>query len=84
MTGAFEVNGENENGERNVDLCAERKMDTTLQHLLPLQRYTTQVDIECALRDNVKLRSVIDFILVKGNMLRDVHEDCQGYGWSNV
>lgn len=45
MTGAFGVDGENENGERIVDFCAEREM-CVFQHRV-IHKYT-----QSALRDN--------------------------------
>ena len=72
ITGAFGVPGENENGRRVVEFCAERGMcvgNTYFEHK-SLHKYTRVAMGQ----DGVQVKSMIDLVLVKKDMLRLVQD----------
>ena len=69
ITGKFGVPGVNENGERVVDFCADRGMciaNTHFRHKA-IHKYTWR-----GKRGGTECRSLIDLVLVKKDMLRDI------------
>lgn len=69
ITGAFGVPEMNENGERVVDFCAERELsvaNTYFQHK-NIHKYTWSVR-----RGENECKSLIDLVLVKKEMMRDI------------
>ena len=72
ITGAFEVPGKNENGRRVVDFCGERSLcvgNTYFEHK-NLHKYTRVARGQ----DEVEVKSMIDLLLVKRDMLCFVHD----------
>ena len=64
ITGDFEVPGENENGRRLVEFCAERGKDKNLHKCTRVARS----------QDGVEVKIMIDLILVKKDMLHFVQD----------
>ena len=66
LTGAFGVPGENDNGRRKVEFCTERGL--CREHIL-----STEVCISTRMargQDVVEIKTMIDVVLVKRNMLQ--------------
>ena len=72
ITGAFEVLGENDNGKRVVEFCVERGLcvgSTYFEHR-SLHMYTRVARSQ----DGGEVKSMIDLVLVKKDMLCYVHD----------
>ena len=72
ITGAFRVLGENENGRRVAKFCAERWLcvgNTYYEHK-NLHKYTRVAKSQ----DGVEVKSMIDLVLVKKDILRFVQD----------
>ena len=67
ITGAFVVPGENDNGRRIVDFCSERGLcvGNTYFKNRSLHKYTRITRRQ----DGVEIKSMIDLVLVKRDML---------------
>lgn len=79
MTRAFSVDGENEKGYGIVDFCVEREMYfMNIFWHMGIHKYTLS-----ALRNNMERRSMIDFMQMRENMMKDVYDmkTVRGMGW---
>ena len=65
ITGAFGVPGEIDNGSRLVEFCAERGLCNAYFKHRSLHKYTRG-------QDRVEVKSMIDLVLVKRDLLRSV------------
>ena len=72
ITDAFGVTGENDNGRRVVEFCKERGlfMGNTYFKRRNVQKYTRVARG----REGVKVKSMIDLVLVKRDVLRYVQD----------
>ena len=77
ITGAFGVPGENENGRRVVEFCAERGLcvDNTHFEHKSLHKYTRVARGQ----DGEEVKSMIDLVLLKEDMLGYVETDIKAF-----
>ena len=68
ITGTFRVPGENENGRRLMEFCGERGMCVGNTSNTSFHKYTRVARGQ----DGVEVKSMIDLVLVKKDMLRFV------------